>query len=109
MRSDVVKNLTVVNQALGALNTVTKVTLPGSTYHLYLRGRVAAGDAGAELRIHPKPHQATVFFTVPVGQTLHVDRLHHGNQGADDGNWERVLWISSPTGNGVIAEALCFE
>ncbi len=109
MRSDVVKQLAVVNQALGNANTVTKVTLPGSTYHLFLRGRIADGTAGAVLRIHPNQHQSDVFYTVPVDREFHVDRLHHGNEVDAAGNRKRVLWVSSPTANGVIAEALCYE
>jgi hypothetical protein len=104
MKSDTVKQYGVVNQALGDANTVTAVVLPDGTYHLYLRGRIADGTA-APIRIHPNPHQSAVFFTVPTGETLHIDRLSLGNTRDAEGKRTRTIFVSSATAS-AIAEAL---
>lgn len=111
MKSDVVTSHEVFNQALGDANTITPLVLPAGTYHLYLRARASNGDP-AILRIHQystSTSQATTFFTVPAGEVLHIDRLQQGNAHDAAGKRTRVLHVSSPTGNGVIAEALCWQ
>lgn len=111
MKSDAVTQHDVVNQALGDANTITPLILPAGTYHLYLRARAPNGD-NAILRIHqtnPSTSQATTFFTVPAGEVLHIDRLQLGNARNAAGDRVRVLHVSSPTGNGVVAEALCWQ
>ena len=103
MKSDAVTQEHVVNTDLGLANTVTAVVMPAGTYQFSLKARTAA-----ELRIHPNPHATGVYFTIPASTVHREQRLFRGNRTDANGHRERVLYVSSPTGANIIAEALAW-